>query len=113
MLSTKVVKVARVAREAFAQVDSDSHRSLEEVRVRALKEEVVKEVEVEAEAKAARMSNVITAESSAITKEIVQIHLYATIVGEKAINPTTAHTPRKMDRTHHHHLGKLRAKEKG
>ena len=44
MLSTKVVKVARVAREAFAQVDSDSHRSLEEVRVRALKEEVVKEV---------------------------------------------------------------------
>ena len=53
MLSTKVVKVARVAREAFAQVVSDSHRGLEGVRARALKEEVVKEMEVAEEAKAA------------------------------------------------------------
>ena len=45
----KVVKVARAAREVFAQVDSDSRSSLEGVRVRALREEVVKGMEVEME----------------------------------------------------------------
>ena len=81
--------------------------------IRALREEEAREMEVAEEAKAEGMWSASIAGSSATIKGTVRTSPCVTTAGERATNRTTAHTPRKMDRTHHHRLGKQRAKEKG